>query len=243
MRNQPLHPIALAIALAILPLSTISARAQVGCFGPSLTGEYTGGEMHLELALINYGGGFYSTHCWTGVAGVDVYRRTVGSQCGPEVLIASGLAWTNAPLFGQSYVYAEIVDASVEANTAYEYTARAVGAAGNDDAVLGYVSTGPSLICRGTLSQSPDCGISMLSWVTTCITDCFSFAYLGSYPSQAAPYFNTSTTLLVYGEFDGVLTGICNASFPLLNITSVEEAPCTVGVSTSTWGAVKALYR
>jgi len=125
---------------------------------------------------------------------------------------------------------------------AYQYIARATGSP-NDDGSLGYASTGPAFICHGTLTQAPDCGFSGLSWVTACLPGCFDSGVIESYAPEAAQYFNTGTPLLIYGEFDGEMGGICNAKFPQLIITSVVEGPCILAVESSTWGAVKAMYR
>lgn len=245
MRHVSVCSIGLLLALAIVSLSSMSANAQ--CFGPPYTGtvtQYTGGEVHVQVSLINEQG-FYNTNCWTGpVYGVLVYRRTIGNTCGEDVLVTTQLLPWNADAgWFEALVSAEVVDAGVEPNTAYEYFARPVSAQPNTDCFLAYVSTGPSLICRGTLDQAPDCGISMISNVNACVFDCFNGVMVGTYPPEAQPYFNTGTILAVYGEFDGWLMGFCNTTVPRLTVTHVEESECIVGVEPATWGAVKARYR
>jgi hypothetical protein len=238
---------ALLFALAILLVSSTSASSQGdGCFGPPYDGtsfEYVGGQMHVNVELVQHPG-FYNTNCWNDVVGVFVFRRTVGVTCIEEVQVTPTLLdWNEdaAPL--ELFVSAQIVDTGVEANRAYQYIARPVGFVPNDDCILGYVSTGPALIGRGMLYQAPDCGFSGLSSVGICLPDCFTFGYFNDLPAEGVPYINTGTSLAIYGEFAGVISGVCNASFPVLNITDVEEASCVNAVETMSWGAVKAKYR
>lgn len=193
--------------------------------------------MHLQVEFYSNS---YITNCWTDVTGVLIYRRSVGHPCGPEVLVSPDvLPWTgNVPLL----LSAEIIDTTVEPSTAYKYIARPVGTGTNDDCVLGYISTGPSLV-QGSFWQGTQlCGLANPTSVSPCLTDCFPFA-LVSYPPEAAPYINTGAGLLIYGEFNGTALD-CHESYPVFNITDVEEGECgVVGVETSTWGAVKSKYR
>jgi hypothetical protein len=76
-------------------------------------------------------------------------------------------------------VTANIIDTNVEPNAAYQYLVRALDSQGQwilafPEVVIGYASTGVTLICRGTLAQTFD-------WPARYVDPC-DFACLGTDP-------------------------------------------------------------
>lgn len=230
-------------------LSAVPADAvESVCFEGSLVSSMEFDGLHVQVSLTQWA---WSSYCWTNeLAGVDLYRRGLGISCGPLVLVTDEpIPWTGLPAEGVPFVLGEVVDDGVEENMAYEYVLRAVDAqrnavAGNVDAVVGYVSTGEALIGRGILVAGPDCGISSIQWIDGCAGECFPKPFVDSpVPSDVLPYFNSGTTLSIYGEFDGVSPSFCNVHWPRAIISRVEESACIVPAQPMTWGAVKVIYQ
>lgn len=239
----------LVIAIGALISATASPGVvQAVCFEASLVSQVEADGMHLQITLTQWS---WSTYCWPNeLAGVDVYRRALGTTCGPLVLVTDEpIPWTGLPAEGEPFAFGEIVDSGVEGNTAYEYVARAVDAqrkavAGNPDAVIGYASTGEALIGHGYLVATPDCGISFIQWIDTCEDACFPRPFVGSpVPADVSPYFNSETSLRIYGEFNGVSPSFCNVHWPRVFISRVEVSSCIVAVQPVTWGNVKSVYQ
>jgi hypothetical protein len=248
MRAFHLSVILLTVIIGVLSLATaVEAQTQDVCFLTLLDGQLQTDGLHLQVTITAWG---WTTYCWTdNFVGVDVFRRTLGSQCGPPVRITEEpLPWNHQAVFDEPFVLADIVDTGVTANTAYQYEAVAVDAQrnpvpGNSEVILGFASTGVALIGHGILTRGPDCGISSVDMFSPCAGQCYASALAFSVPPEAVPYFNSGTPLLIYGEFDGTFGGFCNSYIPVVNVSSVEESPCVVGVTPTTWGAVKMIYR
>jgi hypothetical protein len=237
----------LVIAMgALLPATVFAATSDYVCFESTLDTHTEADGFHVQITLSWWDW----ANCWgSEPAGVDVYRRALGSVCDPEVLVTDEpLPWTGLLPYGDPVVLGEVVDATAVANTAYEYVARAVDAErnpvpGDDDAVLGYASAGEALIGHGTLVAEPDCGISSILWLDACAGACYPRPYVGSLPAEATPYVNSETELRVYGEFNGLSESFCNVHWPRVLVSRVEPGLCTVAVEPVTWGVIKSLYQ
>jgi hypothetical protein len=238
-----LYPLVLLIALGVL-LSAGTANAI--CFHGELTSSMEADGLHVQITLSWWGW----DNCWDPVpVVVDVYRRTLGSECGPMVLLTeTPVSWPGLTENSGPVDLDEVIDGDAEAGVAYEYILRAVGAGrepipGDDDVVVGYTSVGDVLISHGTLVAFPDCGISGISYLNPCGETCFPQYHVPFYPSEVGQYVNTDTELLVYGHFETEWSYFCNSYVPRAVITSANPGLCVVAVEETTWGVVKSLYR
>jgi hypothetical protein len=254
-RRCTVRPVNVLVALAVLAafLPSRALAADTVCWGiESFSTSYGAGGLHLQFSLGEGPGLFHdppSSYCWsTDVVAVDVYRLKIHGPCvALERVTPTPLSWTNQP--GEPHVIADLVDVNVEPNTAYAYVVRPACCADFPAVTIGYASTGVALICRGTLTTDlPWPGKYINPCDASClVTDPYRRAALvTSRPPEADPYFDTATTLLIYGEFDGLVQdpcNLCNHFLPALKISSVAESDCIVAVEPVTWGAVKAKYR
>ena len=238
---------ALAILTVPLVLSTGVASADTVFFAVgSYSGTYANGAMHVQFTFVDQLGIYdWLANTWpSDVVAVEVRRCKVSDPWGVQTNVTV-LPWVSQP--GVPYVTADIIDASVEPNTTYQYFAYGITYAQPDriepPAFIGCASTGVGLLCRGTLSNPADCGVSGVPRAVACDASCGGSLFLSSMPASAVPYFNTPTTLAIYGEYDGLSYALCNVVEPAFKITSVVEASCVSAVEPATWGAVKAMYK
>jgi hypothetical protein len=229
-------------ALAFLFSSTIPAFGDTAFSVGSFSSTYATGELHVQFTLID-GYGIYAwggAHWATDPVLVEVVRIKISGPCSDEVNVTF-LPWQPV----SPHVTADIADAAVEPNTTYQYIVYGIDGQGAriGIAFLGSASTGAGLLCHGTLSFLPDCGVSGVSRVIACDGSCASGIFIKSGPPEISPYWNTTTTLAIYGEVDGLSGDLCNVIEPAFKITSVVEQPCVSAVEPVTWGAVKAMYR
>lgn len=241
------HAYALVVLTTLaLFFSTLPAYADTGFFSvQTFSTAYSGGAMHVQFTL-GPGTGIYG---WTGYnwpdipVVVELWRKETAAPCGAQTQVAF-LSWVNAP--GAAFVTADIMDTGVEPSTTYQYYVTGISAQLGlmaPDAFIGCASTGVGVLCRGTLATPGDCGISGIPSAIPCDNSCFGNLIVNDVPNEVWPYFNTPTTLVIYGEVNGLVGGICNVGFPAFKITSVVEQSCVTAVEPVTWGAVKAMYR
>lgn len=237
--------IALSIFTVLLLLATGIAFGDTGFFSVgSFSSTYSAGALHTQFTLVQ-GYGIYD---WTGYSWptvpvvVEVVRRAISDPCGTETRVTY-LPWNQQ---GVPLVTGDIMDTNVEANTSYQYLAYGIdgqGARMAPIAMIGVASTGFGLLCHGVLSNIADCGVSGVWRAVACYNECAGSLLLESAPPDALPYFNTTTTLAIYGEVAGLSPALCNVVEPWFKITSVVEQSCVVAVEPVTWGAVKAMYK
>jgi hypothetical protein len=230
--------------LIVSPPATDVASADTTCFSVgSFSATYAADGMHVHFTLISDLGIYdWLQACWPATPLlVQVMRRDMSQPCDTETSVTF-IPWANQQT---PFVTADFLDADVQPNHAYHYFVYGIDGQGGTMPAsgVGNASTGVALICRGTLSGAPDCGVSFVPWITPCDEACLNFLSLTSWPPEAVPYFNTTTTLEIYGEFDGLGYALCNVVLPAVKITSVVESSCVSAVESSTWGAVKARYR
>jgi hypothetical protein len=233
--------IALAALSAVLPSAVTATDVFVAVRSFSTT--YSGGGIHLQFTLGPFPGIYdWEAFYWPAdVSQVMVWRHRLVDPCGVATYVTTA-PWVNQP--DTPFVTVDFVDADVEPNTVYQYLVSGVGGQGlTTDAAVGDATTGPALLGHGTLSSEADCGVSGVPLFVACDNSCYGGLNLNEWPSAAEPYFNTPTTLMVYGEYNGLTTVLCNVRFPVFKITSVVEAPCISAVEATTWGTVKAIYR
>jgi hypothetical protein len=236
------------MALAILPvllLSPVVASGTVFFAVGSYSATYAADGMHVQFTFVDHLGIYdWLANTWPcDVGAVDVWRCKISDPLSAQTHVTA-LLWVNQP--GVPYVTADFIDAGVEPNTTYEYFA--YGLIGGQPrieppALIGCASTGVGLLCRGTLSNQPDCGVGGVFSAIPCDDACRGSLFLNSWTPSAGPYFNTPTTLAIYGEYDGLSYVLCNVIVPAFRITSVVEQSCVTAVEPATWGAVKAKYR
>lgn len=237
--------IAFSIVIALLLASIGIAFADTGFFSVgSFSSTYSAGALHTQFTLVaGYGIYDWAGYDWPEVpVSVEVVRRGISDPCGTETHVAY-FSWNQQ---GVPLVTGDIMDASVQANTTYQYLAYGIdGQAARmaPVAMIGFASTGIGLLCHGTLSNVADCGVSGIWRAISCNNECAGSLYLDSAPAEALPYFNTTTTLAIYGEVAGLSPAFCNVVEPAFKITSVVERSCVTAVEPVTWGAVKAMYK
>jgi hypothetical protein len=244
----PHTPLLLPIVIcALLPAAAFAGTAGPNCFESEVAAQMESDGLHVQITLTNWDWGF----CWIAdPAGVDVYRKTMGYlSCGALVRVTDEpLPWTGLGDVDQPIVLGEFVDASAEANTAYEYVGRPVDAErnalpGENDIVLGYASAGEALIGHGRLSSSTGC-TSQDAWIDLCEQECFGSPFINSAPAEVWSHFNDGVTYSVYGEFTGLSEyRFCNLRYPVATITRVVPGLCIVATEPVSWGVVKSKYR
>ena len=233
--------IVLALFVPTAPAHAFPAQFSVGSFSAS----YSGGAMHIQFTLKS-GLGIYGwlNYNWPDEPQyVYVWRQKISDPCVGKIYVATS-SWINVP--GFPFVTADFTDAGVEPGTTYQYYVTGVSAQLgilSPDAFIGCASTGPGLLCRGTLASPGDCGISGIPSAIPCDNSCSGNLIVNDVPNEVWAYFNTPTTLAIYGEVNGLIEGICNVAFPAFKITSVVEQSCVTAVEPTTWGAVKGMYR
>ena len=239
------HPLVLVVLSAGL-LATAPARADTGVFSVgSFSAPYSGGGLHVQFTLVS-GLGIYG---WTGYdwsatpVVVDVWRRKMADPCTAQIHVAF-LPWVNQ--LNTPFVTADIVDATVDPNATYQYFVYGIDAQGGriEPAVmLGAASTGIGILSLASLSYVADCGISAILRAISCYNSCDGWLFISSAPPEAAAYYNTTITLAIYGEVDGLSPSFCNIVEPAYKITSIVEESCVTAIRPASWGAVKAMYR
>ena len=234
----------LALAMVTLfLLSSVPVFAGTFFSVGSFSAAYEAGALHVQFTLIP-GLGIYDwlANNWSiDPVVVKLVRIKISGPCDAETIV------TYLPWQAESpFVSSDITDASVEAGTTYEYFVYGVDGhtgAWSERAFVGSASTGPGFLCRGMLAYNPDCGVSSVSYVITCDNSCADGILIRSSPPQANPYWNTPTTLAIYGEVEGLSSALCNVVSPMYRITSVVEESCVSATVPATWGSVKAMYR
>jgi hypothetical protein len=228
------------------PAFAQAQRPQI--LNPVLSSSLEADGLHLQVRF-ELGGGF-GDEWWQPTAGADLYRRTVGVRCGAwERLSAEPIVWNwdESVELGEAHLEFEIVDASTAPGSAYEYQVRAVDperkpVEENQHVTVGFATHGEALLGHGTLYGGPDCGISYTQQTYPCQGECFPFLIAGA-TGDVAQYFNTGTTVLLYGRVTGVLHSFCNSIVPVATFSSARPSQCVVSVRESTWSAAKRLYR
>jgi hypothetical protein len=246
------------LSLFAFALMLCSASAQEG-YGYFVDGRVVGtletDGLHLQIE--------FDDHPWGGVfwasapAGIDVYRRAIGPDCGQwERITNESVVWDWIDNPGGVAMSFELVDASTSAGHGYLYQARAVDA--NRDAVpengnvyLGVATNGVALLAHGMLDAGPgSCGLSYVPTVTHCESDWYSYPDNICYPPllfattpEISIYINTGTSLLLYGVIDGVISP-CGVNETVARFSlAVPTSSCVVNAETRTWGSIKAIYR
>ncbi len=238
----------LGFAVALIALLAAPAAAQSFTLNPTVTSSLETDGLHLTIGLENTGFGFVR---WDRApAGVDLYRRPLGIQCGDAVRLTDtpiAWNWNDLARFPEFALQIRYVDATTVEGVGYRYELRAVDAdrnpvAGDPDAVVGFATHGEALLGHGYLWSGGDCGLSYTQEVQTCVDECFP-GVLASTASELSPYFNTGQTLLLYGRITGVMRLFCNGSIAQAFFTRGVPSRCVVGVEAMTWTAAKRLYR
>lgn len=203
-------------------------------------------EGNLLLRIVFNGSSERATVAWQETPnGVDLYRRTVGFECGAfERINPEPFAWTWAGGFNPLNI--DYVDTTTLAGNAYEYMIRAVDSdrnpiPTNPDVSVGYVTNGETLIGHGTIITFNLCGYPVDDYVhESCPQECLP--YFLSRSVVLEPYANTGQTLSLYGQIS--TTWNCEGSFATHGlVTRVEPSVCLVGVESATWGKIKRVYR
>lgn len=179
-------------------------------------------------------------------AGIEVYRRAVGTLCGAgELITEAPVPWTwdggaNPPM---SF---EVLDETAQPGAAYVYLGRAVDASGdaipeNPDAAFGAATHGIALIAHGQLYAGPGgCGESYVQQTFGC-GDCYMGGRFTAEPAVLA-HVNTGKPFLLYGVVSGY-NGTCGASEVVMHFSSAIPTNCVVSVQETSWGYIKSLYR
>lgn len=237
--------IALSVITVLLPAPKGIAFADTGFFSVgSFSSSYSAGALHTQFTLVQgYGIYDWAGYNWPEVpVVVEVVRQDISDPYCAESHVAY-LPWSQQ---GAVFVTADIMDADVQTGATYGYFVYGINGQSAriaPAAMVGFASTGVGLLCHGTLSDIPDCGVSSVRHAIACDNSCAGWLYLDSVVPAAWPYFNTTTTLAIYGEVAGLSPALCNVVEPAFNITSVVERSCVTAVESVTWGAVKAMYK
>jgi len=243
----------LASALALTTASAQSGYPEYYVDGRVL-GSVQADGLHLQIA--------FDEHPWGGKtwtvepAGVDVYRRGIGADCGPwERITDEPVPWSWTGQTGGAAMSFELVDPATSPGHGYLYEARAVD--GNRDAIpedgdvyIGAVTNGVALLAHATLEAGPGgCGLSSVQTVAHCSNNWNGYPDAICYPPllfawtpEIIPYVNTGSPLLLYGVIDEIISP-CGANETVVHFSVVVEDPCALSVETRTWGSVKAIYR
>ncbi len=226
--------------LALLILPPTSAWGQCDdCFDAYLLATFDGSAMQLRLSLGHRNMGPMT--CRGNAVGFDVFRKTLGYQCGIEERVTDEpIAWPavecNAPF------EASFVDPDVTLNTAYEYEARPVDAERNPavgeqvSPILGFGVAGTAALARGSVFLGDNFNVI----IDPCRGQCFpsGVVYIAGFNWDE----HLGNTVTVYGSGVSV-TYYSNLWVTLLEGTSVSPASCANAVKPMRWGAVKSLYK
>jgi hypothetical protein len=230
----------LLLALAGLILTSTSARGQCrDCYDAYLLATYDGSAMQLRLSLGHRI--FGPSTCRGNAVGFDVYRKTLGYECGAEVRVTDEpIAWPTVECSASADV--SFTDPNVTLDTAYGYEARPVDAERNPaqgeqvSPVWGVGVAGTALLAHGLVHQGDNFNVI----VDPCPGECTASGIVRmSGVDWAALWGNT---VEVYGNNVGV-EYYSNLWLTMMEGTSVRPALCVVSVERTGWGAVKVLYK
>ena len=230
--------------LVVLIATPTLARAQCdefyGVYDAFLTATFDGAAMQVRLSL-GCGRSWWPTTGRGNAVAFDVFRRTLGYECGPEERVTDQpLAW---PVTEDDVFEITFTDASVTPNTAYRYEARPVDAERNPargeqvSGVWGYGVAGVALLAHGQLLQDD------FPWVNVgeCPGECFVSALVTG-PGLSETPLPWGSTVNLYGSSVYVNHDF-NIWSTYLWVTSINPAQCIVAVESVKWGMVKRLFR
>jgi hypothetical protein len=228
--------------LGVLMLTPTFARGQCNeeeFYDAFLRATHDGTAMQLLLSVghRNFGPGF-----WRGNAvAFDVFRRTLGHECGPEERVTDQpLPWPC--MEGPGVFEVHFSDPDVTPDTAYEYEVRTVDAERNpaqglvQPPVRGYGVVGVALLAHGQLVE----GDNFTVMLAGCPAECFPTGLSSVSPVEfGLPW---GTTVNLYG--DGVSEHYySNLWLPSFHVTSISPATCLVAVEPVRWSTLKRLYK
>lgn len=239
----------LRCSFAIVAVSLLATGvAQPINLNPAMTSSLEADGLHLTIGFDNNG---FGPVTWPQMpSGVDLYRRSLGLECGDAVRVTDApipWSWNDQAPFPEFALQIQFVDPTTADGTGYRYEVRAVDGdrnpiAQDPEAVVGFATHGEALLGHGSLLSGGDCGLSFTQEVEPCPNECFPAALVGV-PDELAPYFNTGQTFLLYGSITGVSRFFCNTSIPQAVLTRGTPSLCVVGVAPMTWTEAKRLYR
>ncbi len=226
--------------LAVLILAPASAWGQCDdCYDAYLLAAYDGSAMQLRLSLGRRNMGPMT--CRGNAVGFDVYRKTLGHECGAEERVTvEPIAWPTADCAAPADV--NFTDPNVTLDTAYWYEARPVDAERNPaegegvSPVRGVGVAGTALLAHGPASLGDNFNVI----VGGCPGECFPSAIVRVSGVDWDEHWGN--TVAVYGNNAGV-EYYSNMWVTMVEGTSVRPAPCVVAVERTAWGAVKGLYK
>lgn len=222
---------------AVLLVTPTFSWGQAEFYDAYLVATYDGSAMQLLLSLghRNMGPGT----CRGNAVGFDVFRRTLGYECGSEKrLTDEPIPW---PVTGNPGFEVSFADPDVAPNTAYRYEARPVDAERNPaegalvTSVWGYGVVGVALLAHGQLVLGDNFNVI----VGTCPDECFPACLLTGISVSDE---QLESTVELYGNGVNV-ESYSNQWNPQLYCTSISPAPCPLAVEHVGWSALKVLYK
>jgi hypothetical protein len=226
--------------LAVLIFAPASAWGQCDdCYDAYLLATYDGSAMQLRLSLGHRNMGPMT--CRGNAVGFDVYRKTLGYECGAEQRVTDEpIAWPTAEC--PAPAEASFTDPNVTLDVAYRYEARPVDAERNPAAgenvspIWGVGVAGTALLAHGPVYLGDNFNVT----VWDCPGECFGWAIVRMSGVDWDEHWGNSVE--IYGSNVGV-EYYSNLWVTMVEGTSVRPALCVVAVERTAWGAVKRLYR
>jgi hypothetical protein len=229
-----------ALVLGVSLASTAGAQPLPYTFSAAVFSTPQAGDLLLRIEFIS--DGLDSDYHWPETpAGLDLYRRVIGFECGDfERLNPEPFPFT-------PYGDIDYLDGTTLPGNSYEYRIRAVDSnrdpvIANPEVRLGFATNGEALIGHGTIFTHNLCGYPGPYYVhASCSEECFP-GFVGWNFDPLVPYANTGQTVSIYGAV--WMLANCEGDYETFaDITRVEPSTCLVAVEPATWGGVKRLYR
>jgi len=209
------------------------------CYTALLEATYDGTTMEIAFRVGFLGWG--PAICRGNAVAFDLYRSTLGYECGAEERVTEQpipIAW---PADELGVFETSCADPGVTLNTAYRYEARLVdperNPAQDTGSVRGYGVAGVALLAHGQLGQQDFPLVDVLG----CPGECFVPAGIvtGSGLNGSLPFGSTvdlyGSNIYMWKPGDYWQTALW--------VTSISPSECLVAVEPVSWAALKRLYK